>query len=87
LCLYGWDGTNWTQCGQDFNGEAGGDDDEVMKCIMKGLDPVTWRPIVNDEEAHETNPEAFIDDKDSGYLYIGKGLAYTVQMSNNVMLG
>jgi hypothetical protein len=43
-------------------------DDKVMKCIMKGLDPVTWRPIVN-EEAHERNPEAFIDDKDSGYLY------------------
>jgi hypothetical protein len=44
-------------------------DDEVMKCIMKGLDPVTWRPVV-DEQTHEKNTDAFIDDKDSGYLYI-----------------
>jgi hypothetical protein len=43
-------------------------DKEVMKHIMNGLDPETWRPIVSEEE-HENNPDAFIDDKDSGYLY------------------
>ena len=44
------------------------DDKEVMKHIMKGLDPKTWRPKKKDEE-HETDPNAIIDDKDSGWLY------------------
>lgn len=40
----------------------------VMAHIMKGLDPVTWRPNVT-QQAHEGDLQAEIDDKDSGYLY------------------
>jgi hypothetical protein len=35
---------------------------------MKGLDPKTWHPKKTEEE-HETDPNAIIDDKDSGWLY------------------
>ena len=44
------------------------DDDNVMKHIMKGLDPTTWRPLTSEDE-HENDLDAFIHDKDSGYLY------------------
>jgi len=43
-------------------------DKEVMKHIMKGLDPNTWRPMTS-EETHENDDDAVIDDKDSGWLY------------------
>ena len=43
-------------------------DSNVMKHVMKGLDPETWRPIVS-EDIHEQNPDAQIYDKDSGFLY------------------
>ena len=42
-------------------------DPEVMKHIMKELDG-TWRPITSAEE-HESNEEAVINDKASGWLY------------------
>ena len=42
-------------------------DPEVMKHIMKELDG-TWRPITSTEE-HESNEEAVINDKASGWLY------------------
>jgi hypothetical protein len=44
------------------------DDDNVMKHIMKGLDPTTWRPLTSEEE-HKNDMDAFIHDKDSGFLY------------------
>ena len=43
-------------------------DPGVMKHIMKGLGPQTWRPTVNQDE-HESDPNAMINDKDSGYLF------------------
>lgn len=43
-------------------------DKEVMKHVMKGLDPNTWRPIISEDE-HENDDNAMIDDKDSGWLF------------------
>ena len=42
-------------------------DPKVMKHIMKELDE-TWQPVTSTEE-HETNEEAVINDKASGWLY------------------
>lgn len=43
-------------------------DKEVMKFVMKGIDPTTFRPYKSTEE-HESDPDAVIDDKDSGWLF------------------
>ncbi|MGA0401410.1 MAG: hypothetical protein ACO3PX_15705, partial [bacterium] len=43
-------------------------DRSVMAHIMKGLDPQTWRPLF-DEVTHESDPNAVIHDKDTGWMY------------------
>jgi hypothetical protein len=44
-------------------------DPGVMKHIMKELEKSTWRPVTLTEE-HESNEDAVINDKTSGWLYI-----------------
>ena len=44
------------------------DDPRVIKHIMKGLDPDTFRPILSQDQLMK-DPDAIILDKDSGYLY------------------
>ena len=43
-------------------------DKAAMRHVMKGLDPTTWRPTTTEDE-HEMDPDAVINDKDSGYMY------------------
>jgi hypothetical protein len=44
------------------------DSDYVMSNIAPGIDPTTFRPIV-DEETHESNPHAIIGEKHDGWAY------------------
>ncbi|MGA0862251.1 MAG: hypothetical protein ACO3P6_05110, partial [Pelagibacteraceae bacterium] len=43
-------------------------DKNVMKHVLSGLHPDTWRPLLTAQQ-HEADEEAFINDKDSGWLY------------------